>query len=95
LVVGAQSYTWAPARPVQAYLRRVGALGGLPVVAILSGLGETGPATAVMRNLIAEVNGTLIEVYHVWQWRPIDDLYGTDDVAAAMRGAATSLQLRP
>jgi hypothetical protein len=93
LVVGAQSYTWAPAQPVQAFLRRAGDLGGLPVVAILSGLGETGPASEVMRALVAEVGGSLIEIYNLWQFRPIDELYGTDDPAAAMRGAAAALTL--
>ncbi len=94
LVVGAQSYTWAPAQPVQDYLRRVGDLGGKPVVAILSGLGETGPATAVTAvtaDLIAELNGALLDIYHVWQMRPIDDLYGTDDPQAALRQTAVSL----
>lgn len=91
LVVGAQSYTWAPARPVQAYLRRVGNLGGKPVVAILSGLGETGPATTVMADLLAALNGNLLDIYHVWQIRPIDELYGTDDPHLAMRQTAVSL----
>lgn len=91
LVVGAQSYTWAPALPVQDYLRRVGDLDGLPVVAVLSGLGETGPATDVMRELIAEVNGTEVAIHHVWQLRPMDDLYGVDDPYEAMRGVAQTL----
>jgi|GEM_PF-2975677 len=91
LVVGAQSYTWAPAQPVQAYLRRVGDLAGKPVVAILSGLGETGPATTVMADLIAELNGKGLEIYHVWQMRPIDELYGIDDPHAAMYQMAVAL----
>jgi hypothetical protein len=92
LVLGAQSYTWAPARPVEAYLRRAGDLDGLPVVAILSGLGETGPANAVMRDLIAEAKGSLIALHNVWQLRPMDDLYGTDDPFTAMHGVAQALQ---
>lgn len=88
LVVGAQSYTWVPARPVQDYLRRVGDLKGLPVVAILSGLGETGPANAAMGDLVREVKGTLTAIHNVWQLRPIDELYGTDDPFAAMRNVA-------
>lgn len=93
LVLGAQSYTWAPARPVQDYLRRAGDLDGLPVVAILSGLGETSPANAVMRDLIAAANGNLIGLYNVWQMRPMDDLYGTDDAFLALRGVAQALKL--
>lgn len=93
LVIGAQSYTWAPAHPVQDYLRRAGDLHGLPVVALLSGLGETGPANDVMRNLIAEVNGNAVALYNVWQMRPIERLYGTNDPFEAMRGVAQALQL--
>jgi hypothetical protein len=92
LVIGAQSYTWAPAQPVQDYLRRVGNLERLPVVAVLSGLGETGPANDVMRDLIAEVNGNTVALYNVWQLRPIERLYGTDDPFEAMRGVAQALQ---
>lgn len=88
LVVGAQSYTWAPARPVQDYLRRVGDLNSLPVIAILSGLGETGPANDVMLELVEEVNGDLVTIHNIWQLRPIDDLYGTDDPYEAMKGVA-------
>jgi hypothetical protein len=93
LVVGAQSYTWVPARPVQDYLRRVGDLKRLPVVAILSGLGETGPANAAMGDLVREVNGTMLSIYNVWQLRPIDELYGTDDAFAAMRKVAQDMTL--
>lgn len=92
LVVGAQSYTWAPARPVQDYLRRVGDLEGLPVIAILSGLGETGPANDVMRDLVEEVNGTMTTIHNIWQLRPIDDLYGTDDPHEAMQQMAQQLE---
>lgn len=92
LVVGAQSYTWAPARPVQDYLRRVGDLDSLPVIAILSGLGETGPANDVMRDLIEEVNGEFMTIHNIWQLRPIDDLYGTDDPYDAMRQMAQQLE---
>jgi hypothetical protein len=93
LVLGAQSYTWAPARPVQDYLRRVADLAGKSVVVILSGLGETGPANGVMRDLVAETNGALIEIYNIWQLRPIDDLYGVNDPQIAMYNAATALML--
>ncbi len=93
LVLGAQSYTWAPAQPVQDYLRRAGDLNDLPVVAILSGLGETGPANDVMRDLIAAAGGSMAGLYNVWQLRPIERLYGTDDPFAAMRGVAESLTL--
>lgn len=93
LVLGAQSYTWSPARPIQSYLARVGDLNGMPVVAILSGLGETGPANTVMRELVSGANGTLMTLHNVWQLRPIDDLYGTDDPFEAMRGVAQTLQL--
>jgi hypothetical protein len=92
LVLGAQAYTWSPARPVQDYLARVGDLNGLPVVALLSGLGETGPANTVMRDLITASNGTLLDIYNVWQLRPIDDLYGTDDPFEAMRQTALNVQ---
>ncbi len=93
LVIGAQSYTWAPARPVQDYLRRLGSLDEMPVVAILSGLGETDPANGVMRELVAAHGGRLIDIYNVWQLRPIDNLYGTDDPYQAMRQVAQSLVL--
>jgi hypothetical protein len=93
LVLGAQSYTWAPAWPVQDYLRRIGDLRGLPTVAILSGLGETGPANTVMRDLINATNGRIMSIYNVWQMRPINTLYGTEDPSEAMRNMAQALQL--
>ncbi|NJO82592.1 MAG: hypothetical protein HC828_07020 [Blastochloris sp.] len=46
-----------------------------------------------MRDLIAEVNGTSVGLFNVWQLRPIDDLYGTGDPLEAMRGVAQALQL--
>lgn len=88
LVIGAQSYTWAPAQPVQDYLRRVGDLNGLAVIAILSGLGETGPANHSLSDLIEEANGALVNIYNLWQLRPIERVYGTDDPYVAMRTAA-------
>jgi hypothetical protein len=93
LVLGAQSYTWTPAQPVQAYVRRLGDLAGLPVAAILSGLGETGPANDVMRDLVTAQGGRLIDIYNIWQLRPIDELYGIDDPYEAMRQTARSLTL--
>ena len=93
LVLGAQSCTWAPAQPVQAYMRQLGNLDGLPVAAILSGLGETGPANDVMRDLVTAQGGSLIDIYNVWQLRPIDELYGIDDPYEAMRRTARALML--
>lgn len=93
LIFGAQSYTWTPALPLKDYLQRVGDLEGKPVIAIISGLGETTPANSDMRSLLEEVNGSLIELYNVWQVRPIDDLYGVDDPYEAMRGVAAEWTL--
>jgi hypothetical protein len=79
--------------PVKDYVRRVGDLKGKPVIAIISGLGEVTPANDDMRALVEAAHGTPIEIYNVWQLRPIDDVYGTDDPYEAMYSVAPTISL--
>lgn len=60
LVLGTPIYYWAPSRPMQRYLERVGDLRGKDVAIILTGMGSGARAAAIMERLVREARGVLV-----------------------------------
>jgi hypothetical protein len=93
LVLGAPTYDWLPAKPIQAYVARLGDLAGKPTVTIISGAGYTELSQPAMERLVHEAGGQLVRSLAVWTMRPNEDLYGTNDAKEAMRQAAQQISL--
>jgi hypothetical protein len=93
LVLGAPTYDWLPAKPIQAYVGRLGDLAGKPTVTIISGAGYTELSQPAMERLVHEAGGQLVRSLAVWTMRPNEDLYGTNDAKEAMRQAAQQISL--
>jgi hypothetical protein len=93
LVLGAPTYDWLPAKPIQAYAKGLGDVSGKPAVTIISGAGYTELSQPAMERLVREAGGRLVESLAVWSMRPNEDLYGTNDAMEAMRQAAQEISL--
>lgn len=73
LVLGGPTYFWTPARPIRAYVGRLGDLGGKPTAVIVTGFGSTGRSTSMMGNLVREANGKLVDSLSFFKLRPNDE----------------------
>lgn len=70
LVLGSPTYFWAPARPIQSYLSKLGDLGRKRTAIIVTGLGATGRSMSIMQKLVEEVNGDLVKSLSLTALRP-------------------------
>ena len=73
LILGGPTYGFAPNRPIQRYLSRLGDLGGKPTVTIITALGMGERSTEMMQRLVQEANGNLIKALILYKARPNDD----------------------
>lgn len=71
VVFGTNTYYWRPDLPTKRFLSRSD-LEGKPVVGIVSGAGNTGRAERILRELIEDAHGKVIDVQPFWLWRPND-----------------------
>jgi hypothetical protein len=60
VALGGPTYWWAPARPLQRYIARLGDLHGKPSVALLTGAGATERSQRILEDLIRAHHGALI-----------------------------------
>lgn len=93
LVLGAPSYNWQPARPVLAYLRRLGDLKGLPVALVISGGGMTDRARATLSDSVTHAHGRILEAIELWTARPNVGQHGSSDPQEIMHDAGARLAL--
>lgn len=93
LILGAPSYNWLPARPVLAYLRRLGDLKGLPVALVISGGGMTDRARTMLRDRVGQAHGRVLEAIELWTARSNVERHGLSDPQEIMRGAGARLAL--
>jgi len=91
LVLGAPTYDWVPAKPIQRYLERLGDLGGQPTVVIISAAGTTTLSLPMMEDLVREANGDLVASYALWTMVPNRMVYGIDDSEEIMRQEAKAI----
>jgi hypothetical protein len=93
LILGTPTYDWLPAKPLQAYVERLGDLAGKPAVTIISGAGYTELSQPAMERLVQQAGGQVVKSLAVWSMRPNEDLYGISDPMEAMRQAAQEISL--
>jgi hypothetical protein len=60
VALGGPTYWWAPARPLQRYIARLGDLHGKPTVVLLTGAGATERSLRLLEDLIRAHNGTIV-----------------------------------
>ena len=60
VALGGPTYWWAPARPLQRYIARLGDLHGKPSVVLLTGAGATERSRHILEELIRAHHGTLV-----------------------------------
>jgi hypothetical protein len=89
LVLGAPSYNWQPARPVLAYLGRLGDLKAMPVALVISGGGMTERALKILSDRVTQAHGRIVEALEIWTTRPNAERYGLSDPQEIMRQAGT------
>ena len=73
LVLGGPTYGFAPNRPIQKYLSRLGDLGGKPTVTIITAMGKGERSTEMMERLIRQANGDLVRALVLYKARPNND----------------------
>jgi len=93
LVLGTPAYAFKPAGPVMRYLKRLGDLGGLPTMLIVTGAGTTAPAASVLADAVAEANGTTIELLELWKMAPNEEMHGISDAIEIAERAGAAIQL--
>jgi hypothetical protein len=93
LVLGAPTYDWVPARPIQRYLERIGDLGGRSTAVIISAAGTTTLSLPMMEDLVRDANGDLVGSYALWTLVPNRVGFGIDDPEEIMRREAKAIPL--
>jgi hypothetical protein len=93
LVLGAPTYNWVPAKPIQSYLERIGDLEGQATAVIVSAAGTTTFSLPMMEDLVRDANGDLVASYALWTLVPNRLVFGIDDPEEIMRREAKSLPL--
>ena len=73
LILGGPTYGFAPNRPIQKYLGRLGDLEGKPTVTIITALGMGERSTEMMQRLVRQANGDLVRALVLYKARPNDD----------------------
>lgn len=63
---------WTPARPIKQYLERVGHLGGIHVVAVLTGMGSGKRAATIIERLVRDASGRLDTALTLYTHNPND-----------------------
>lgn len=81
----ANTYNWAPDKPIQRTITSRELLTGKPVVAITLGSGSTARSQRILEELIRSHNGILIDSETYWLMRPNDEMQGKgSNIAAAL-----------
>ncbi len=73
LLVGGPTYWWAPARPIQRYVARLGDLGGKPTAILVTGAGSVGRSRSIMERLVREANGEIVVSLSLTTMHPNDE----------------------
>ena len=79
LVLGSPTYGETPAQPVMNYLNRVGDLGGMATVIIITAGGSGTQSADTMENSAQDANGVIVKTLIIYNLAPNEELYGTSD----------------
>lgn len=93
IVLGAPTYGFAPAKPMENYIKRVVDFKGKKIVAILTGSGSTDESLAKMKELIEIANGAVIESLPLWSSAPNEEIYGISDPSEIAYKYALNLKI--
>jgi hypothetical protein len=85
LVLGAPCYNREPARPILAYLNRLGDLRGIPVVIVVTGFNRTDRAMQILRDRVRQAHGQVLDEVELWTARRNVVREGTSDPTGIMR----------
>jgi hypothetical protein len=93
LIVGGPTYMFTPNRPIRAYVRRLGDLGGKPTATIITGWGSGERSNAIMQEDVRRANGQLVASLLLYTIRPNEDLYGINDAEQIATRAAKEIRV--
>jgi len=93
LVFGTPTYAFKPARPITQYLERVGDLGELHTVLLVTGAGTTERAASALADTVTEANGTPIKVLELWHAASNEEIYGISGAIEIAERAGASIEL--
>jgi len=93
IVLGAPTYEFSPAKPMENYITRVGDFKGKKIVAIITGSGSTEESVVKMKELIERANGALIESLPLWSLGPNEELYDISDPSKIAYNSALNLKI--
>jgi len=93
IILGAPTYEFAPAKPMENYITRVSDFKGKKIVVIITGSGSTDESVAKMKELIESTNGTLIESLPLWSLGPNEEIYGISNASEIAYKSALNLEI--
>jgi len=91
LVLGSPCYNRGLARPISAYLARLGDLQGMPVVNVVTGFNYTERAAQLLRTRVQHAHGRVLDEIELWTGRPNVARDGATQPEAIMRLAGARL----
>ncbi|KYC49425.1 MAG: hypothetical protein APG12_01513 [Candidatus Methanofastidiosum methylothiophilum] len=93
VVLGAPTYGFAPAKPIENYIKRVADFKEMRIVSILTGAGSTDESVEKMKELILMTNGRLIKSLPLWSSAPNEEIYGISDAKQIAYKAGLELEI--
>jgi len=90
LVLGAPTYAWKPASPVVRYVERLGDLGGIPTVVLLTSAGPNTDVAAAFAESVEAANGDVIEALEIRQIAPNEEIHEISDAVEIARRAGAA-----
>lgn len=88
VILGVETYWFAPDLPTERYLRRLGRLEGKPVVVLVTGAGETRRAERRIREQLTRMGARVLAVQPFWILRPNDEADPRPNRIVALEQAA-------
>lgn len=93
IVLGAPTYGFSPAKPMENYVKKFGDFKGKKIVVLITGSGSTDESAAKMKELIENANGAIIESLTLWSLAPNEDIYGISDPSEIAYKSALNLKI--
>ena len=93
LVLGAPTYAWKPASSIVRYVDRLGDLGGIPTVVLLTSAGPNTEVVAAFGQSVEAANGRVVLALEIRQIAPNEEIHGISDAIEIARCAGAELAL--
>jgi hypothetical protein len=91
IVLGAPTYAWKPASPIVRYVRRVGDLGGVATILIMTSAGPISDVLFSFAELVEGANGRVVETLEIRQAAPNEEIHGLSDALEIARRAGAGM----